>query len=97
MWKTYDAASTGFRIFRRNILKRKCLSKFVNCFLADSILHMQIVLSHIYISMTHNILCFWHWLIASRHESAVTVPKPIASLFKFGATTSKPNPISAVY
>ena len=56
MWKTYDAASTGFRIFRRNILKRKCLSKFVNCFLADSILHMQIVLSHIYISMTHNTL-----------------------------------------
>ena len=56
MWKTYNAARSGFRIFGRNILKRECLGKLVNCFLANSVLHMQIVLCHIYISMTHNTL-----------------------------------------
>ena len=69
MWKTYDAASTGFRIFRRNILKRECLSKLVNCFLADSVLHMEVVLCHIYISVTHN----WFFDPSAFRRQAVTV------------------------
>ena len=56
MWKTYNAARSGFWIFGRNIFQREGLSKLVNCFLADSVLHMQVVLCHIYISMAYDTL-----------------------------------------
>lgn len=56
MWKTNDTAGTAFGIFRRSIFKRKCLGKFSNSFLADDVLYMKIVLSHIHICVANDAL-----------------------------------------
>ena len=56
MWKTYNAAHSGFWIFRRNIFQGKCLCEFVNSFLANTILYVQVMLRHVYICMAYNTL-----------------------------------------